>query len=384
MTRSDHIEGGWFLLSTQLLDSSIFRGPPDILRLWLLLLGSAHRDSKPFELWNGQEVQRGELITSLSYLAKGLERAGNPQFREPIKVIPSSKTVSRWLDVMEKKGMILCSRTRNEGTRIKIVNFEYYQSFDSYKIQRESTETASRKIIQAHSQAHEPEQMHLSNNKNENDSCEHTSAQPSARECQTSDKRVRINDDDTNNTKEKRGHFALLSTDEKEKKTRILDPSWDATNGVLVVSVDKEESIRAEWAKSGVDWDAERLEFEEYHRRKKTKIKSAALRLARWKKNAKHFLPADPLAPRILNTFYDEWPNFHNGISKKRNGSDVKHANELVKWIRERNWAEDDDRIHEVCHDAIREFLANPREQGHPFAFFVRNADFYISKVVTA
>lgn len=192
MTTHDPIEGGWFVLSTTLFESPVFRGPPDILRLWLLLLGSAHRNSKPFRLWNGKEIGRGELVTSLAELSKQLSRSGNAQFKEPSRVILSSKTISRWLDMMQDRGMILCSRTRNEGTWIRIVNFEHYQTLDNYRGSIKRTAKMNEGSYRAHSQAHTVEQGCLplvSHN------CIAGNCDERTGECQTSVKRASIDND---------------------------------------------------------------------------------------------------------------------------------------------------------------------------------------------
>lgn len=133
MREAGRADGGWILLSDRIVDSAVFHGPPDLFRLWVLLLCAAHRGVKPFRSLGGVELRRGELLTSRGRLQKQLERDGNPQLGEPAKVTPSRATVGRWLDVLRDEGMITLERSgRRGGTLVHVVNFDRYQDFSFY------------------------------------------------------------------------------------------------------------------------------------------------------------------------------------------------------------------------------------------------------------
>lgn len=127
------IEGGWLILSDQIWKHPVFHGPPDLFRLWILLLCMAHRKQEPMRLHKeDREVRRGELVTSLAHLADRLGRDGNHRLGEQAYVSPSRQTVARYLESLEDGKLITTVKTRHLGTWIRIVEFERYQDFNNY------------------------------------------------------------------------------------------------------------------------------------------------------------------------------------------------------------------------------------------------------------
>ena len=126
-------EAGYILLSAGIIDSPIWRAHPDVLRLWLVLLCMAHRHRRPLRLPDGREVQQGELVTSLGTLAKRLTRQGSRRRGEESHVTPARSTVLRYLRQLEAEGMIQLRASKDQGTWIRVINFEFYQRIDSYR-----------------------------------------------------------------------------------------------------------------------------------------------------------------------------------------------------------------------------------------------------------
>lgn len=151
-------DSGWVLLSAGIIDSPIFRGPADMFRLWVLLLCKAHRRQEPFRLMGGKEIHRGELVTSMADLQGGLLREGTPQAGESGAVSLSRQTIQRYLDAMAKDSMIERKSTR-KGTWIKILNFDTYQSFDTYRASRADKDADAKADRQADTSGQEKSQQ---------------------------------------------------------------------------------------------------------------------------------------------------------------------------------------------------------------------------------
>jgi len=129
-------------LNAGIVDHPIFHAPPDMFRLWILLICMAHRHDKPFRLMGGREIHRGELVTSLGALQEKMAREGTPRSGESGAVTPKRQTIQRYLDAMVQDGMIEKESSR-KGTFIRLVNFDYHQNYMSYARGRADNQTDS-------------------------------------------------------------------------------------------------------------------------------------------------------------------------------------------------------------------------------------------------
>jgi len=124
---------GFFFISRQIFDSPIWRDNPHHLKLFLYLVGTARHRTKP-KKFNNFSVERGELVTSLADISEDNEYLERGRVKKW-----SRAKVSRMLNHLEKSEYIsLLADTY--GTHIKIVNYNTYQSQDTYKADRSETE----------------------------------------------------------------------------------------------------------------------------------------------------------------------------------------------------------------------------------------------------
>ena len=123
----------YFILTRKIFESAIWRDDPHILKLFIYLIGNA-RHSKIPKKYNGFEIKRGELVTSLSLIADDNEFMKNGRLQTW-----SRSKVSRMLNALvEQKYITLLSDTY--GTHISICKYDTYQRPDTYKANTSATE----------------------------------------------------------------------------------------------------------------------------------------------------------------------------------------------------------------------------------------------------
>ena len=116
----------YFLITRKLFDSPIWRDDPHILKLFLYLIGMARHNSKP-KRFNGFEINRGELVTSLSDISENNEYTERGRIKKW-----SRQRVSRMLKKLsDNKYISLLADTY--GTHIKVINYDVYQDPKAYK-----------------------------------------------------------------------------------------------------------------------------------------------------------------------------------------------------------------------------------------------------------
>lgn len=122
----------YFILTRKIFESSIWCDDPHILKLFIFLIGNA-RHSKTPKKYNGFEIKRGELVTSLSLLSDNNEYIKNGRLQNW-----SRSKVSRMLKVLEDQKYIkILSDTY--GTHISVCNYDTYQKPDTYKTNTSET-----------------------------------------------------------------------------------------------------------------------------------------------------------------------------------------------------------------------------------------------------
>ena len=125
---------GYIKLHRKIWDNTIFSSGErfDRRSAWVWLLTHANYDEGSF-LNKGRicHVQRGQLVTSIRYLAQ-LWRW-------------DKTTVSRFLSDMETEKMITQNRTQN-GTLITILNYNKYQGSEDYDSQISDTESDTESV----------------------------------------------------------------------------------------------------------------------------------------------------------------------------------------------------------------------------------------------
>ena len=124
---------GCFQVARQIFNSPIWRDNPHILKLFIYLVGKARflKEPKKFPHFT---VNRGELVTSLADISEDneyLER-GRPKKWSRAKV-------SRMLEHLAKNDYITLLPD-TYGTHIKIVNYDTYQTLDTYKADSSETQ----------------------------------------------------------------------------------------------------------------------------------------------------------------------------------------------------------------------------------------------------
>ena len=139
---TDPIPGGCFLLANKIFQSAIWGKLPQLLRLFLWLIGRAvYKDGHTFK---GHVLKHGELITTYGEIAQALSYTFNRAI-----ITPSIKEIRGMLLWLQLEGMILMKplidgTSANKGrpsnlTRayigllIYIINYDTYQDLKSYK-----------------------------------------------------------------------------------------------------------------------------------------------------------------------------------------------------------------------------------------------------------
>ena len=129
------IFGGYALVARQICDSQIWRDDPNLLKLWIYLFCKARHNKEP-KKYNGFEINRGEMVTSLSIIADENEYLDHGRLKKW-----SRQQVARLLEKLVSGGCIEL-KADTYGTHIKIINYDIYQNPDNYKA--DSRETAER------------------------------------------------------------------------------------------------------------------------------------------------------------------------------------------------------------------------------------------------
>ena len=123
---------GYILLARKIYDSAIWTDDPHILKLFIYLCGKARHQTKPKE-FNGFNIKRGELITSLSIISED-----NPYLKRGRVQFWSRQRVSRMLGKLNEYEYINILPD-TYGTHIKVSNYESYQSPESYRADTSGT-----------------------------------------------------------------------------------------------------------------------------------------------------------------------------------------------------------------------------------------------------
>ena len=122
----------FFILSREIFDSAIWRDSPDVLKLWIYLIGIARFDKEP-KKFPGFVVKRGELVTSLAQIAENNEYEENGTAKQW-----SRMKVSRMLKKLAEQGYIE-QRCDTYGTHVSICNYDIYQDVGRYKANSHDT-----------------------------------------------------------------------------------------------------------------------------------------------------------------------------------------------------------------------------------------------------
>lgn len=122
----------YFLLSRNIFESAIWSDDPNILKLFIYLIGKARylKESKKYPHFN---VKRGELVTSLALISDN-----NEYMRRGRLAKWSRAKVSRMIKTLENQGYIKVLAD-TYGTHISICNYGTYQNPDSYKANTSET-----------------------------------------------------------------------------------------------------------------------------------------------------------------------------------------------------------------------------------------------------
>jgi len=129
MAGQNKLKDGCILLARVILDSAIWHGTADMLKLFIYLVLNARHNRKP-KRYPGFEVKRGKLVTSLGAIAEA-----NQWFERNAVRQWSRQKVSRMLSQLQKQERIeIVADTY--GTHIKVCNYEVYQNLEAYKAER--------------------------------------------------------------------------------------------------------------------------------------------------------------------------------------------------------------------------------------------------------
>jgi hypothetical protein len=132
MASDSFIPEGCFFLARQIFDSAIWRDDPHVLKLFIYLLGKARHKEEP-KKYPGFEINRGELVTSLSQIADD-----NEFYNRTIKKWSRAK-VSRMMQLLKEQEYIKILAD-TYGTHISICNYDRFQSLDNYKADSNETQ----------------------------------------------------------------------------------------------------------------------------------------------------------------------------------------------------------------------------------------------------
>ena len=122
---------GFVLLSRDLLENDLWAGSGDVLRLFIYLTISANYGKRHYTYSRGAvevTVKKGEFLRSLRKIGEDCAYTGNNKL-----ITWSTSRVSGMLKQLEDDGRIEVLSNSALGTHLKIVNYESYQDFSSYK-----------------------------------------------------------------------------------------------------------------------------------------------------------------------------------------------------------------------------------------------------------
>jgi len=122
---------GFVLLSRDLLENDLWAGSGDVLRLFIYLTISANYGKRHYTYSRGAvevTVKKGEFLRSLRKIGEDCSYMGNNKL-----ITWSTSRVSGMLKQLEDDGRIEVLSNSALGTHLKIVNYESYQDFSSYR-----------------------------------------------------------------------------------------------------------------------------------------------------------------------------------------------------------------------------------------------------------
>lgn len=125
-------EFSYFRISRSIYNSAIWHSRPELIKLFIYLLGQARYGQEP-KKYPGFEVKRGEVLTSLSQIADD-----NEWFYNRVNHKWPRQTIARMLCDLEELGVIK-KISDTFGTHINIVNYNTYQSSDIYNSDNDET-----------------------------------------------------------------------------------------------------------------------------------------------------------------------------------------------------------------------------------------------------
>lgn len=122
---------GFVLLSRDLLGNDLWSGSGDVLRLFIYLTISANYGKRHYTYSRGAveiTIKKGEFLRSLRKIGEDCAFTGNNKL-----ITWSTSRVSGMLKQLEADGRIEVLSNSALGTHLKIVNYESYQDFSSYR-----------------------------------------------------------------------------------------------------------------------------------------------------------------------------------------------------------------------------------------------------------
>jgi len=120
------IKGGYILLSRLIFESPIWFEEPNILRVFIWMIGKARYKREP-KRFSHFDVNRGELVTSLAHIADDNEYMWHGKLQKI-----SRTKISRIINKLsEHKYIEVLSDTY--GTHLKVCNYDTYQDPSLYK-----------------------------------------------------------------------------------------------------------------------------------------------------------------------------------------------------------------------------------------------------------
>ena len=137
---------GSFQLARKIFESDIFyKKPPEWFKVWVFILGICNYEDK-------KQFQKGECLTSYAEISQ-YTKANKNQIKHCIE----------WL----KHATQIATRKTTRGFYIKVINYDYYQCFDSYKSKTiNNTESHTERKIEA---TEKPQRSHTILKKYKND-----------------------------------------------------------------------------------------------------------------------------------------------------------------------------------------------------------------------
>lgn len=142
------INQGWIRDYRKEIDSDIWVMPPLYFKVWQYLKYMANHKNNTIPMTNGSKelIERGQHLTSLRTIAKGVSYYENRVYKEP-----NPKTIKKILEWLEKNNMIILEHGsgNKQFTKITLVNYSIYQVDDNKQVtekkqQRNSKETAEK------------------------------------------------------------------------------------------------------------------------------------------------------------------------------------------------------------------------------------------------